>query len=50
MQYAKPVTLNVDDCDRRPYLPFLFRHDFLFADSLSVRCPLYPSAAADDPH
>ncbi|EPF9303723.1 antirestriction protein, partial [Escherichia coli] len=24
MQYAKPVTLNVEECDRLSFLPYLF--------------------------
>lgn len=29
MQYAKPVTLNVEECDRLSFLPYLFGNDFL---------------------
>ncbi len=25
MQYAKPVTLNVEECDRLSFLPYLLR-------------------------
>ncbi|EPW4294662.1 TPA: antirestriction protein, partial [Escherichia coli] len=28
MQYAKPVTLNVEECDRLSFLPYLFGLDF----------------------
>ncbi|PTA38603.1 antirestriction protein, partial [Escherichia coli] len=28
LQYAKPVTLNVEDLDRRSLLPYLFCNDF----------------------
>ena len=31
MQYAKPVTLNVEECDRLSFLPYLFGLDFLYA-------------------
>ncbi|MFS3776437.1 hypothetical protein ACK6S2_29055, partial [Escherichia coli] len=27
MQYAKPVTLNVEECDRLSFLPYLFGLD-----------------------
>ncbi len=30
MQYAKPVTLNVEECDRLSFLPYLFGNDFLY--------------------
>ncbi len=36
MQYAKPVTLNVEECDRLSFLPYLFGNDFLYAEA-SVR-------------
>ncbi len=32
MQYAKPVTLNVEECDRLS-LPYLFGNDFLYAEA-----------------
>ena len=32
MQYAKPVTLNVEECDRLSFLPYLFGNDFLYAE------------------
>ncbi|MCV3120782.1 antirestriction protein, partial [Escherichia coli] len=28
MQYAKSVTLNVEECDRLSFLPYLFGNDF----------------------
>ncbi len=31
MQYAKPVTLNVEECDRLSFLPYLFGNDFLYS-------------------
>ncbi|GDA11656.1 antirestriction protein [Escherichia coli] len=33
MQYAKPVTLNVEECDRLSFLPYLFGNDFLYAEA-----------------
>ena len=33
MQYAKPVTLNVEECDRLSFLPYLFGLDFLYAEA-----------------
>ncbi len=33
MQYAKPVTLNVEECDRLSFLPYLFGQDFLYAEA-----------------
>ncbi|HHI1214900.1 TPA: antirestriction protein, partial [Escherichia coli] len=33
MQYAKPVTLNVEECDRLFFLPYLFGQDFLYAEA-----------------
>ncbi|GHO34646.1 hypothetical protein MY014_52900 [Escherichia coli] len=33
MQYAKPVTLNVEECDRLFFLPYLFGNDFLYAEA-----------------
>ena len=33
MQYAKPVTLNVEECDRLFFLPYLFGRDFLYAEA-----------------
>ncbi|EMR6375504.1 antirestriction protein [Escherichia coli] len=44
MQYAKPVTLNVEECDRLSFLPYLFGLDFLYAEAsvyALVRIPLY---------
>lgn len=37
MQYAKPVTLNVEECDRLSFLPYLFGLDFLYARHLCTR-------------
>ena len=31
MQYAKPVTLSVEECDRLSFLRYLFGLDFLYA-------------------
>ena len=33
MQYAKPVTLNVEECDRLFFLPYLFGQDFLYVEA-----------------
>lgn len=33
MQYAKPVTLNVEECDSLSFLPYLFGQDFLYAEA-----------------
>ena len=33
MQYAKAVTLNVEECDRLSFLPYLFGQDFLYAEA-----------------
>lgn len=33
MQYAKPVTLNVEECDRLSFLPYLFGLGFLYAEA-----------------
>ena len=33
MQYAKPVTLNVEECDRLSCLPYLFGLGFLYAEA-----------------
>ncbi|EFA8838447.1 antirestriction protein [Escherichia coli] len=33
MQYAKSVTLNVEECDRLSFLPYLFGQDFLYAEA-----------------
>ena len=33
MQYAKPVTLKVDECDRLSFLPYLVGNDFLYAEA-----------------
>ena len=33
MQYAKPVTLNVEECDRLSFLSYLFGNDFLYAEA-----------------
>lgn len=33
MQYAKSVTLNVEECDRLSFLPYLFGLDFLYAEA-----------------
>ncbi|EMZ4808128.1 antirestriction protein, partial [Escherichia coli] len=33
MQYAKSVTLNVEECDRLSFLPYLFGRDFLYAEA-----------------
>ncbi|WP_252147508.1 antirestriction protein, partial [Escherichia coli] len=33
MQYAKPVTLNVEECDRLSFLPYLFGNDFQYAEA-----------------
>ena len=33
MQYAKSVTLNVEECDRLSFLPYLFGNDFLYAEA-----------------
>ena len=33
MQYAKPVTLNVEECDSLSFLPYLFGNDFLYAEA-----------------
>ncbi|KDX40098.1 formate dehydrogenase formation domain protein [Escherichia coli 2-177-06_S3_C2] len=50
MQYAKPVTLNVEECDRLFFLPYLFGQDFLYVEAsvcalakkmMPVRIPLY---------
>ncbi len=37
MQYAKPVTLNVEECDRLSFLPYLFGNDFLYAERMCTR-------------
>ncbi len=34
---CKPVTLNVEECDRLSFLPYLFGNDFLYAERLYVR-------------
>lgn len=31
--YAKPVTLNVEECDRLFFLPYLFGQDFLYVEA-----------------
>ncbi|ENC96998.1 putative formate dehydrogenase formation protein [Escherichia coli P0302308.11] len=36
MQYAKPVTLNVEECDRL-FLPYLFGNDFCMPRRLCTR-------------
>lgn len=36
MQYAKPVTLNVEECDRLFFLPYLFGR-FSVCRSVCVR-------------
>lgn len=36
MQYAKPVTLNVEECDRLSFLPYLFGNDFLYSGTMKV--------------
>ncbi len=33
MQYAKPVTLNVEECDCLFFLPYLFGQDFLYVEA-----------------
>ena len=33
MQYAKPVTLKVEECDRLSFLPYLCGNDFLYAEA-----------------
>ena len=33
MQYGKPVTLNVEECDRLFFLPYLFGQDFLYVEA-----------------
>jgi hypothetical protein len=43
MQYAKPVTLNVEECDRLSFLPYLFGLDFLYAEA-SVYAPAWPAS------
>lgn len=37
MQYAKPVTLNVEECDRLSFLPYLFGNDFSVCRGVCVR-------------
>nr|AYU68818.1 hypothetical protein D0368_00052 [Escherichia coli] len=37
MQYAKPVTLNVEECDRLFFLPYLFGQVFSVCRSVCVR-------------
>ncbi len=46
MQYAKPVTLNVEECDRLSFLPYLFGNDFLYAEAYvyaraSLKIPIW---------
>ena len=44
MQYAKPVTLNVEECDRLSFLPYLFGNDFLYAEAyVYALAQMYPS-------
>ena len=37
MQYAKPVTLNVEECDRLSFLPYLFGNDFCMPKHMCTR-------------
>ncbi len=37
MQYAKPVTLNVEECDRLFFLPYLFGRIFCMSKRLCTR-------------
>ncbi len=37
MQYAKPVTLNVEECDRLFFLPYLFGGIFCMSKRLCTR-------------
>ncbi len=37
MQYAKPVTLNVEECDRLSFLPYLFGWIFCMPRHLCTR-------------
>lgn len=37
MQYAKPVTLNVEECDRLSFLPYLFGWIFCMPKRLYTR-------------
>lgn len=37
MQYAKSVTLNVEECDRLSFLPYMFGQDFFVCRSVCVR-------------
>ncbi|SJE30997.1 putative antirestriction protein [Shigella sonnei] len=45
MQYAKPVTLNVEECDRLSFLPYLFGNDFLYAEASGRQARLRQAAA-----
>lgn len=42
MQYAKPVTLNVEECDRLSFLPYLFGNDFLYAEAYVYARGFFP--------
>lgn len=33
MQYVKPVTLNIEKCDRLSFLPYLFGQGFLYVEA-----------------
>lgn len=48
MQYAKPVTLNVEECDRLSFLPYLFGNDFLYAQSLPEQLSLRREHAVNE--
>ena len=37
MQYAKPVTLNVEECDRLSFLPYLLAWIFCMPRPLCTR-------------
>ncbi len=47
MQYAKPVTLNVEECDRLSFLPYLFGNDFLYAEACTRWRKMMPEYQAD---
>ena len=51
MQYAKPVTLNVEECDRLSFLPYLFGLDFLYAEAsvYTLAKKLMPQASSLPP-